>query len=497
MRMKSRSRVPSKSAAVEPGFIANDVGDQKSTKTRRLSGVRIRVTVLEFVAVAVSAYIASVLYHETSQSPSPNFLKYILVAVLIATLVSLVSAGFQQFDAIQKRPLHVLLWNGIGAVGLAFSLLLSIMFLLKISENYSRGTYLFQIVCVSFTVIAVRTIAYSWIRSSVASGVLEARHVVLVGDAKRCAQFHERLKGSAIQSVGSFRFPWANAVKNKHDGTEAADENVSGLIEACRAIGPDDIILLASQTELPRTMNLSSSLSELPVDLHIVPVDALELIAGAHIAEFGNLLTIQVHRRPLSPFDLTIKRAFDLFAATVGLILVSPLLLIVSIAVKLNSSGPVLFRQVRHGFNNEPIRVIKFRTMTTLEDGEQFTQAVKDDPRVTRIGRILRQANIDELPQLINVLQGNMSIVGPRPHATAHNKYFQSKIAPFSRRHTVKPGLTGWAQVNGFRGETDTLEKMQRRVEHDLYYIDNWSFLLDMKIILLTLLSKRAYTNAH
>ena len=141
--------------------------------------------------------------------------------------------------------------------------------------------------------------------------------------------------------------------------------------------------------------------------------------------------------------------------------------------------------------------MIKFRTMTTLEDGEQFTQAVKDDPRVTRFGRILRQANIDELPQLINVLQGSMSIVGPRPHATAHNKYFQSKIAPFSRRHTVKPGLTGWAQVNGFRGATDTLEKMQRRVEHDLYYIDNWSFLLDMKIILLTLLSKRAYTNAH
>ena len=271
---------------------------------------------------------------------------------------------------------------------------------------------------------------------------------------------------------------------------------VRKLIEACRAVHPDDVIVLATQEELPKAMGLASSLSELPVALHIVPVDALELLAGSHIAEFGRLLTIQVHRPPLSSFDLVIKRLFDIFAATVGLIVLSPLFLIVSIAIKLDSRGPVFFRQKRHGFNNEPIRVLKFRSMTTSEDGDQFTQAVKDDPRVTRVGRILRRTNIDELPQLITVLQGDMSIVGPRPHATAHNRFFQGKIAPFSRRHIVKPGITGWAQVNGLRGETDTLEKMQRRVEHDLYYIDNWSFLLDMKIILLTLLSKRAYTNA-
>jgi len=178
------------------------------------------------------------------------------------------------------------------------------------------------------------------------------------------------------------------------------------------------------------------------------------------------------------------------------LIILSPLFLIVSIAIKLDSRGPVFFRQKRHGFNNEPIRVLKFRSMTSAEDGDQFTQAVKNDPRVTRVGRILRRTNIDELPQLINVLQGDMSIVGPRPHATAHNKIFQAKIGPLSRRHIVKPGITGWAQVNGLRGQTDTLEKMQQRVELDLYYIDNWSFLLDMKIILLTLLSKRAYRNA-
>jgi lipopolysaccharide/colanic/teichoic acid biosynthesis glycosyltransferase len=135
--------------------------------------------------------------------------------------------------------------------------------------------------------------------------------------------------------------------------------------------------------------------------------------------------------------------------------------------------------------------------MTKLEDGDSFVQAVRNDSRITRFGAILRSTNIDELPQLINVLRGDMSIVGPRPHATAHNKMFEGKISVFSRRHVVKPGITGWAQVNGYRGATDTLEKMQRRVEHDLYYIDNWSFWLDLRIMIMTVFSKTAYTNAY
>jgi lipopolysaccharide/colanic/teichoic acid biosynthesis glycosyltransferase len=135
--------------------------------------------------------------------------------------------------------------------------------------------------------------------------------------------------------------------------------------------------------------------------------------------------------------------------------------------------------------------------MAVMENGDQFTQATANDPRVTRVGRIIRRTNIDELPQLINVLYGNMSIVGPRPHATAHNALFNDMIVPFSRRHNVKPGITGWAQVNGYRGATDTFEKMQRRIEYDLHYIDNWSFLFDIKIIALTLFSKRSYLNAY
>jgi lipopolysaccharide/colanic/teichoic acid biosynthesis glycosyltransferase len=169
----------------------------------------------------------------------------------------------------------------------------------------------------------------------------------------------------------------------------------------------------------------------------------------------------------------------------------------VALAIKLDSKGPIFFRQTRHGYNNQTIRIFKFRSMTTMEDGDDFRQVTRNDSRVTRVGRILRRTNIDELPQLLNVLLGQMSIVGPRPHATAHNDMFAGRILPFARRHNVKPGITGWAQVNGCRGATDSLEKMQERIEFDLHYIDNWSFLLDAKIIVMTLFSKKSYLNAY
>ena len=184
--------------------------------------------------------------------------------------------------------------------------------------------------------------------------------------------------------------------------------------------------------------------------------------------------------------------------ASTLLVLLWPLFLIVAVLIKLDSPGPVFFRQTRHGYNNEPIGVLKFRSMTTFDDSrDEFRQAVRDDPRVTRVGRFMRRTNIDELPQLINVLRGEMSLVGPRPHAVTHNDMFADQIRCMFRRHNVKPGITGWAQVNGLRGETDTFEKMQKRIEHDLYYVDNWSFFFDLKIMIMTVALKRAFTNAY
>jgi Undecaprenyl-phosphate glucose phosphotransferase len=189
----------------------------------------------------------------------------------------------------------------------------------------------------------------------------------------------------------------------------------------------------------------------------------------------------------LSGWNLVLKNAEDRLVGALLLLLGSPLLALIALAIKLDSRGPVFFRQRRYGFNNNAIVVWKFRTMRDQpEDETVVPQATRNDPRVTAMGRILRRTSLDELPQIFNVLRGEMSLVGPRPHAVAHNEQYATVIDDYLSRHRVKPGITGWAQVNGLRGETDTPEKMRQRVQHDLYYIDNWSFWFDLKILALT-----------
>jgi Undecaprenyl-phosphate glucose phosphotransferase len=459
----------------------------------------IKLAIGEFLLVVAAAYIGSVSYHGLLQLRWPNPTQYLPAALVLAMMVSLVSLGFRHFTAIQTQLRHQFLWNGAGAVALSFSSFLSIMFLLKMEDGYSRGTFLFQLAGVGIALLTLRATAYSRLQSAIAAGKIEARRVVLIGDQDDCSRFARRLRLTGIRTVRAFGFPEdCDATQMPvPTGTPIAPKRLRKLVRESRPLRADDIVILAKQQDLRPMRALAYALSELPVDLHIVPVDAVDLMGSARISVFGDTMTLQVARRPLSPTDRAIKRAFDLVAAAAGLTLFLPLLAMVAIAIKLDSRGPVLFWQTRHGFNNEPIRVAKFRTMSVLEDGDAFRQAVKGDQRITSVGRLLRRSNIDELPQLLNVLRGNMSLIGPRPHATAHNEMFERCIYPFSRRHNVKPGITGWAQVNGYRGETDTLEKMSRRVEYDLYYVDNWSFLFDMKIIVMTLFSKAAYLNAY
>jgi exopolysaccharide biosynthesis polyprenyl glycosylphosphotransferase len=200
---------------------------------------------------------------------------------------------------------------------------------------------------------------------------------------------------------------------------------------------------------------------------------------------------------PLSRLEIAQKRLFDLVFAAAGLLALTPLLVLVAILIRIDSPGPVFFVQRRYGFNQQPFRIIKFRTMRTLDDGAVVAQAQRDDPRLTRIGRWLRRWNIDEIPQLFNVLTGDMSLVGPRPHALTHDREYERRISLYARRHNVKPGITGWAQIHGLRGATDTEDKMRQRVEYDLFYIDNWSLWLDLTIIARTALSRAAYRNAY
>ncbi len=216
------------------------------------------------------------------------------------------------------------------------------------------------------------------------------------------------------------------------------------------------------------------------------------------MSEIAGIPVLDINASPMEGINRLIKAIEDRVLALVILVLISPLVLVIAIMVKLSSPGPVLFKQKRHGWDGKPINVYKFRTMVVHEDVEgQVTQASKNDKRVTRIGAFLRRTSLDELPQFYNVLQGRMSIVGPRPHAMAHNELYKDQVEAYMQRHRVKPGITGWAQINGWRGETDTLDKMQRRVEYDLYYIENWSLWLDLKIIFLTIFKGFVHKNAY
>jgi Undecaprenyl-phosphate glucose phosphotransferase len=242
-----------------------------------------------------------------------------------------------------------------------------------------------------------------------------------------------------------------------------------------------------------------SKLRKLPVDvcpgmsdLHLEP-------ACSKLSYLSGIPLLNVLERPLTGWNWVIKNVEDRLLAALILPIAAPLMGVIALAIKLDSPGPVLFKQKRYGFNNEVINVFKFRSMYCehSQDSSQIEQAKRGDPRVTRVGRFIRRTSLDELPQLLNVLKGDMSIVGPRPHAVAHNEHYARLIEEYVGRHRVKPGITGWAQVSGLRGETETLEKMRRRLEYDLNYIENWSVLFDLRIILKTLVVGFVSRNAY
>jgi putative colanic acid biosysnthesis UDP-glucose lipid carrier transferase len=298
---------------------------------------------------------------------------------------------------------------------------------------------------------------------------------------------------------------------------ELERESVRGLL--CQLLGVDELPepLERQLVEFdPGRFDLEQAVAEFHHDAHTAKRRLLELVRK--VCDADNVIDIQEDNYmvalalalSLSPAQYGtlvvresqgvngfIKRTEDLVLGVVALALLALPLLLIALAVRLTSPGPALFRQRRYGRGGREIDVLKFRTMRVAENGAVVRQAQKHDPRVTAVGRFLRRSSLDELPQLINVVRGDMSLVGPRPHAVAHNQLYRRQIMEYMLRHKVKPGITGWAQVHGWRGETDTLRKMVYRVEHDLYYIRNWSIWLDMKILWLTVFGRRVRSNAY
>ncbi|MCK5667344.1 MAG: undecaprenyl-phosphate glucose phosphotransferase, partial [Thiotrichaceae bacterium] len=262
---------------------------------------------------------------------------------------------------------------------------------------------------------------------------------------------------------------------------------VEGIIEQ-HNIKRIYIVLPSHKQELLESLYLKLMLKD--VDLYWVPdISSLNLI-NHHVKEISGMPVLALSEKPLAGMKLSIKTLFDIVLSTIALILIGPLMLIVALVIKLTSKGPVLFCQERHGWNNKVFKIYKFRSMKVHQEANgQVTQAFKNDDRVTAVGRFIRRTSIDELPQLFNVIKGDMSLVGPRPHALSHNDYFQLQINNYLARHKIKPGITGLAQITGFRGETNTLDKMNGRVQQDMTYINNWSFSLDFEILFKTFLS--------
>ncbi len=264
---------------------------------------------------------------------------------------------------------------------------------------------------------------------------------------------------------------------------------VNDLLAFARRNPIDQIIVALPWDVENRLLASMKKLRSLPVDVRLCPETVGLHLPHRQVTHVGGVPMLNVLEKPLAGWNYIVKSMEDRVLAAAILVVILPVLLALCALIKLDSRGPVLFRQKRFGLNGEVIEVFKFRTMYVDHCEDQLVvQATRDDPRVTRIGRILRRTSLDELPQFINVLTGTMSIVGPRPHAVAHDEQYARLIEDYSARQRVKPGITGWAQVNGLRGETETLEKMEQRVRYDLYYIDNWSLLLDLRIILRTAL---------
>lgn len=379
----------------------------------------------------------------------------------------------------------------------AMALLVGAIFLLKAGIDYSRAWLLFWYVG-GFSVLATfRYAASVALQRWSAQGRLNRRAVVYGAgpEGEALVAAIESDKSSDVRICGVFDDRGAERVGSHRVG------NVNELITFCRTQPVDLLIVSLPISAEARLLEILKKLWVLPVDIRLAAhTNKLRFRPRAY-SFIGSVPLIDIFDKPLADWDNLVKTVFDKVVAVAAIVALAPVMALVALAVKLDSKGPVLFRQKRLGFNNELIDVFKFRSMyTDMSDANAAKLVTKGDPRVTRVGRFIRKSSLDELPQLFNVLMGTLSLVGPRPHALmakADNQLYHEVVDGYFARHKVKPGITGWAQVNGWRGETDTYEKIQKRVEHDLYYIENWSLFLDVYILLKTPISLLKSENAY
>lgn len=364
------------------------------------------------------------------------------------------------------------------------AILLFLGFATKLSYRYSEQVILAWFIATPVALIISHLIVRQ-IANSLRKGG-EVRSVVIVGVNETGLKLAERIAEYPylLMEVRGF-FDDRSEARCQENATSMLGE-LSDVADYVRVNNTQMIFISLPMSAQPRIRKLLDDLHDTTASIYFLPDVYIFDLMQARFDNVGGVPVVAICESPFSGVDSVVKNVSDFVLALIILILLSPLMLGIALAVKLTSPGPAIFKQRRYGLNGEKIVVYKFRSMAVCEDGSHIVQANKNDPRLTKIGAFLRRTSLDELPQFINVLQGRMSIVGPRPHAVAHNELYRKLIKGYMLRHKVKPGITGWAQVNGLRGETETLEKMQARIEFDLNYLQNWSIWLDLWIIMRT-----------
>lgn len=446
------------------------------------------VRAAEFAAMALLALaLHQILLREAAPLDAAYLAAILGLPALAVTLFQL--AGTYRL-AILRDPFR----GGLrlaAAWTLAFLLVAGAMVMAKVAGDYSR-LWLASLYGAGLAVLVVgRCLVARVIARQTAKGRFDRRTAIVGGGpaAEELIASLEAQADSGIRIVGVFDDRGDIRASDVVAGYPKLG-NVSDLVAYARTSRLDLIVFTLPISAEGRILQMLAKLWVLPIDIRLSAHTAKLRLRPRAYSYLGSVPVLDVFDKPIADWDVVAKTLFDRFVGLLALIALSPLMLCVALAVRLTSAGPVLFRQKRHGFNNELIEVFKFRSMYVDQCDRGAAQLVtKGDPRVTPVGRFIRKTSLDELPQLFNVVKGDLSLVGPRPHALqakAANTLYDQVVDGYFARHRVKPGITGWAQVNGWRGETDTSEKLQRRVEHDLYYIENWSVLFDIKILVAT-----------
>lgn len=454
----------------------------------------------EFAAICAASLISLWLLDE--RIPPEFAANYGRVTLMAATLYLVLAESLGANDVDAQLSLSRA-WSRVLTTWLVTAFFMTTLgFMLKVSEDFSRGWILSLFAIGAATLAIARGSMTLWTRSLKRQGVFDQRAAIF-GAGEQGARLAHYILGHDKLTLALTGFYDDRAADrlNVDKLPVPLQGNLQNLVAAIRRGEIDQVIVALPWSADSRLKIVVEQLAMTPVRIRLAPDMVSFMFAQRPVVLLGEVPVMTLFERPISGADHAVKWLEDRLIAAIALVLLAPLLAIIAVAIKLDSKGPVFFRQPREGFNNQPFLVWKFRSMFAERNQlDDIVQASRHDPRVTRVGAFLRRTSLDELPQLINVLTGSMSIVGPRPHAPstrAGGRLFSDVVSSYAARHKVKPGITGWAQVCGWRGETDTEDKLVKRLEHDLYYIENWSLWFDIYIVIRTVFTVLAQRAAY